>query len=212
MVNKMQAEEKLEEARYFLRLLNATPQDIAHEREFMHLVSAFLSSWRSVLDVMLYDYSDKYHFGFSRDEAISIRDFGIAARVTNNSQALQFLTWFKEQTGTLSNNPLSTKRNIIVHRGYPTINRVYAVYISGSMTISSSSTVQSANQPAVGSGAIPPTAGAPCGSATPTTTPTTVVADIRFMDCQNQSVLSYCTQALTQMETIVNSAIQQFGR
>lgn len=209
----MQAEEKLEEARYFLRMLNATPQDIPHEREFMHVVSAFLSSWRSVLDVILYDYSDKYHFGFSRDEAISIRDFEIAARVTNNTQALQFLTWFKQQIGILSNNPLSTKRNVIVHRGYPTINRVYAVYISGSMTLSSSLTVQSANQPTAGPGAIPPAAaGAPCGSAASTPTSTTVVADIRFLDCQNQSVLDYCRQALTQMENIVNSAIQQFGR
>ena len=211
----MQAEEKLEEARFFLRMLNASPQDITHEREFMHVLSAFLSSWRSVTDVILYDYSDMFHFGFSRDEEITIHDFEIAARVTNNPQAGQFISWLNRQIGTLSRNPLWRKRNVIVHRGYPPTMRVYSLFISGSMSLSSSFTVQNPNQPLTQPAAIPPaTAGtnASRGSAIPTTTPATTIAEIRFLDRQDQSVLDYCRQALTQMEAILNDAIRQFGR
>lgn len=210
----MHSEGKLAEAKYFLDLLRVAPQDPTHEKEFMYEVSAFLSSWRSVIDVILYDYAEKFNFGFSRDEGITVRDFEVAARVTRNNIATEFIEWLNQQTGSLSNNPLWRKRNVIVHRGYPPTMHVYSVYVSGSIFLSSSVTVRSSTSPvsAGSSGFTPLTTNAQGGSAIPTTTPTTTTAEIRFLDCQDKSVIAYCQEAFDQMERIVNLAIQKFGR
>jgi hypothetical protein len=212
----VQSEDKLAEARYFLGLLNIMPQDTAHEREFMYNVSAFLSSWRSVFDIMLYDYADKFRFGFSRDEEITERDFEIAARVTNNTQGLSFLRWWRQQINVLARNPLWTKRKIIVHRGYPPTMHVYTIFVSGSIATSSSMFMTSSSGVTVSvSSSSTSTTTTTGGSAIPTTTttvPTTPLAELRFLDFQDRSVADYCGQALQEMENIVNSAIQQFGR
>jgi hypothetical protein len=42
--------------------------DCDNEDEFHFILSAFLSAWRSVLDVMLYDFADHYKIGLSRDD------------------------------------------------------------------------------------------------------------------------------------------------
>ncbi len=216
----MQSEDKLAEARYFLGLLSVTPQDPIHEKEFMYTVSAFLSSWRSVFDIMLYDYADKFQLGFSRDEEITERDFGIAARVTNNGQASSFLLWWRQQISILARNPLWVKRKIIVHRGYPPTMHVYTLFISGSIALSSSIVVTSSSGVTTlvnsSTTSTAPTAtthgGSAMSTATPTTTtPTTTTAEIRFLDFQDRSVVDYCKQALDEMEKIVNRAIQQFG-
>ncbi|MCW3984045.1 MAG: hypothetical protein NWE96_08620 [Candidatus Bathyarchaeota archaeon] len=212
----MQCENKLKEARFFFNKLEKIMQDTANEEEFLYFLSAFLCSWRSVIDVMLYDYADKYHFGFSREENLVIRDFEVAARVTNNADATQFIQWLLRQQGNLSNNPLWRKRNIIIHRGYPDI--VYQVYTSGSMAFSSSFVVaqptavngtslltrQDLETPALAGSAVPT-------SVTNNVTPTNV-GDITFHDCPDRSALDYCREALKQMEDVVASAFQQFGR
>ncbi len=226
----MQCEDKLGEARFFLRKLEFTPQDAGHDTEFMYLLSAFLSSWRSVTDVMLYDFADKFHLGFSRDEPITDHDLEIAARAASNAQASQFVVWFKQQLGTLGNNPLSRKRNIIVHRGYPEMMHVHSVYVADSMALSSSFylsnpqinapvTMAQGAEAGTGGGAIPtaaavPGTGEPLTTPQPTTAQTTTVTrtELRFQDRQDMSAVAYCQQAFTQMETVVNSALAQFGR
>ena len=221
----MQAEEKLEEARYFLTLLQNTPQDNAHEKEFMYLVSAFLSSWRSVFDIMLYDYAAKFSLGFSRDEEITERDFEIAARVTNNTQALLFLRWWRQQLNVLAQNPVWTKRKVIVHRGYPPTMHVYTLFISGSIALTSSTVFTSSARASISfsSSAVPPltttTTSISGPSAIPTAavtstalTPTSTTAQIRFLDFQDRGVTDYCQQAFRAMEATVQSTIRQFGR
>lgn len=209
----MQSEEKLAEAKYFLDLLKVTPQDNAHQKEFMYKLSAFLSAWRSVIDIILYDYVDKFQFCFSQDEEITMRDFEVAARATNNTQAQTFIQWYRQQVSMLGQNPLSTKRKIIVHRGYPPTMRAFTVYVSESIAISSSFTIHSSdNSDTAGPSAIPTdTAVSSVKPSKPSTTTTTSV-NVRFSDRQDKNVTDFCQDALDQMKTIVELAIQQFGR
>jgi hypothetical protein len=210
----MQVKEKLNEAHYFLEMLRNAPGDNTHERQFMYILSAFLNSWASVLDVLLYDYLEMFCLGFSRSERITERDFEIAARVLNHTQALSFIQWWKQQLGVLSNNPLWTKRNLIVHRGYPPTMRVYMIYVAESIAISSTISVYGASTNTAGSSgpstilpAITP------GSATPQPAPQTAQtrAEIRFADLPDRSVFDYCQQAYDEMETIISSALARFG-
>jgi hypothetical protein len=208
----MQSEEKLAEAQYFLNTLRQTPQDNQHAKEYMYVLSAFLSAWRSVIDIILYDYSDKYQLCFSRDEEIRVRDFDVAARSANNTQAQAFIKWYNQQVSKLGQSPLSTKRKIMVHRGYPPTMRVFSVYVSESLAISSSFTI---NAPPVipGPNAIPTnTPTQPTPITRPVQTPVTTNAEVRFVDRQDKSVIEYCQEALDVITAIVNDAIQQFGR
>jgi hypothetical protein len=130
--------------------------------------------------------------------------------------------------GILGNNPLSRKRNIIVHRGYPEMMHVHSVYVADSMALSGSfylhstqvnaplTTAQGAEAGSAG-GAIPTAAAVPRNGqplVTPQITQTTTGTrtELRFQDRQDISALAYCQQAFTQMQNIVNSALLQFGR
>jgi len=113
----MQARHKLEEARYFLDKLKTLNKG---SKEFMFNLSAFLTAWRSVIDVMLYDYMEKY-FGFAREERFGGRDFEIAARASRNQDAIKFGDWWRAQIEVLKKNPLWRKRTISVHRGRPPV-------------------------------------------------------------------------------------------
>jgi hypothetical protein len=210
----MQVKEKLNEAHYFLDMLRNAPQDNAHERQFIYILSAFLNSWASVLDVLLYDYLEKFSLGFSRSERITERDFEIAARALNHTQATLFIRWWNQQLGLLSNNPLWTKQNLMVHRGYPPTMHVYMIYVAESMAISSTISVYGASTITAGSSgpsAIPPTTTP--SSATPQPAPQTAQtrAEIRFADRQDRSVIDYCQMAYDEMERIVSSALALFG-
>jgi len=210
----MQVKEKLNEAHYFLDLLKSTPQDNTHEKEFMYILSAYLNSWASVLDVLLYDYLEKFSLGFSRNDRITEREFEVAARALKNTQALSFVQWWKQQLGVLSKDPLWTKRNLIVHRGYPPTMHVYAIYIAESIAVSSTISIYGPSSYTAGSSgpsAIPPatTPGSATAQPTPQTARTT--AEIRFADLPDRSVIDYCQRAYDEMEKIVCSALAQFG-
>jgi hypothetical protein len=114
MKRKMAAREKLEEARHFLQLLDNTA---AASKVFDYYLSAYLSAWRSVLDVMLFDFAQSYSLGLNRDDRIDENAFRIAARALRNKKALDFLRWWRIQSDRISRNPLSRVRNMIVHRG-----------------------------------------------------------------------------------------------
>lgn len=210
----MQVKEKLNEAHYFLGMLSNTPQDDAHEREFTYILSAFLNSWASVLDVLLYDYLEKFSLGFSRSERITERDFEIAARALNHTQATLFIRWWRQQLRSLSNNPLWTKRNLIVHRGYPPTMHVYNIYVAESIAINS--TISAYGTSIIAAGSSGPSAISPTttpGSATPQPAPQTAQTrdEIRFADRPDRSVIDYCQVAYDEMESIVSSALAQFG-
>jgi hypothetical protein len=216
----MQAAKKLDEARFFLDWLSRTPQDTTHADEFMYILSAFLNSWKSVLDVLLYDYAEKFSLGLSREERITDRDFEVAARALQNTQASSFVHWWRQQLSLLSQNPLWTKRKIIVHRGYPPTMRKYTVFVTDSIAVSSTISVYGSSTPPISSGsssAISPAA--PTSPTSPshnsqhpitTTTPNETRIEIRFADLQDRSVVDYCQQAFHEIERIVNSAFSQF--
>jgi len=108
----MGAEDKIEEANYFLRRLCRARPEVFH-----YYLSAFLSSWRSVLDVMLYDFAQLYSLGFDSRNRIDDEGFEIAARATKQREALSFLDWWRRQFEHVSKSPLYRARNMIIHRG-----------------------------------------------------------------------------------------------
>ena len=212
----MEVDEKLNETSYFLNLLQQNPQDRDHAKEFMYVLSAFLNAWRSVLDVLLYDYAEIFSLGLSREERINDRDFEVAARALNNSQAQSFIQWWKQQLSILGQNPLWLKRKVIVHRGYPPTMHHYTVIVSDSIAVSSTISVMQAQQPTQGT-SVNPNALSPSNSTIQTqeesnsTNAAETGAEIRFADLQDRSIVDYCEQALDQMVAIVNPAKSQFG-
>jgi len=111
----MQAEDKLEEARYFLDKLRNLEENLI---EFKYNLSAFVSSWRSVLDVLLYDYAEKY-FKIVREEQVKITPevFSIGASAFNVPDAKKFIEWYYEKMRKLRDNRLWKLRIFFVHKG-----------------------------------------------------------------------------------------------
>jgi hypothetical protein len=60
---------KFAEAKYFLDVL---PQMANNPDGFYYNLSAFLTAWRSTLDVMLYDLAEHFSLGFSREDEMSV--------------------------------------------------------------------------------------------------------------------------------------------
>ena len=111
-----QARRKLREAHYFLQQVRICAECL-DEGKFWYNLSAFVSSWTSVREYLLYDYAEKLGLCFTRDEYMTERDFEVAARAQNNSEALQFLGWWKKSRGRLDER-LQMKRKFLLHRGY----------------------------------------------------------------------------------------------
>lgn len=113
----MRARKKLNEAGYFLDALKRT-----RHLAFEYNLSAFVTAWRSVLDLMLFDFAEKYSLGFGREDRVTAEAFSNAAKDAKCERALSFLNWWNDQVSQLRKNPLFTKRDMIVHRDYPEMN------------------------------------------------------------------------------------------
>lgn len=147
----MDTRNKLEETQYFLDELIKTKNDT---KLFHFNLSAFLSVWRSVLDIMLYDFAEYYSIGFTRQDIITHQTFKAVASALKHNNALKFIDWWREKQGELMQNPLWAKRRLIIHRGYPTITATFTFYVSGSGGTSITVTqLQSESIPAGSSGA-----------------------------------------------------------
>jgi len=118
----MQAERKLREARYFLKKLNDSKLEFD---EFTYNLSAFVSAWRSVFDVLLYDYTERY-FGINREEKIKVtrESFGMASKAIQefNPEAQRFIEWYNEKIERVLQKEEETKdlwslRNFLLHKG-----------------------------------------------------------------------------------------------
>jgi len=120
---QMGAKEKIKEADYFLRRLHRAQPEV-----FPYYISAFLSAWRSVLDVMLFDFAQMYSLGFDSKDRIDDEAFEIAARATKRKEALGFLVWWRRQLEHFSRNPLYRARNMIVHRGVSPLTSAFPLY------------------------------------------------------------------------------------
>lgn len=86
----MDTRNKLKEGKYFLDALIQT-QD---EPELCdYYLSAFLSAWRSVLDVMLYDFAEHYSLGITIEDYMTPHGFWLVSKALKNTQALGFYKW-----------------------------------------------------------------------------------------------------------------------
>ena len=120
----METRKKLEEARFFLEKLLESVSGVDEKVSFYYL-SAFLSAWRSVLDVMLYDFAKYYSLGLTQEDKMSNYEFSLVAKTQRNDKALDFIKWWEKKIQKLSKNKLWKMRRIIIHRGYPEIMQVY---------------------------------------------------------------------------------------
>jgi hypothetical protein len=189
----MDTRTKLKEAKFFLDALMETRDEL---EKFNYNLSAFLNSWRSVLDVMLYDFVEKYSLGLTRDDKVTDRDFWVAANAQNLMDALRLIEWWRKKQGVLKHNPLWEKRIITTHRGYPEMiqDRFYVTGSGANSTTISGDVVTSSEVPH--EEAIP---------ITPATSP-----EPRFVDFPNQSVIDLCTLAFNEMEGIVQEVEREF--
>ena len=114
----MVTRQKLKEAEYFLDNLLEIDSEKSPEL-FQFNLSAFLSAWRSVLDIMLYDFALHFFPSLSRDDKIMLEGFKIASKAQPHEEALRFIYWWEKKFNSLKNNPLWRRRIMAAHRGYP---------------------------------------------------------------------------------------------
>ena len=129
----MQAENKLEEARFFLDKLKRISRTIAAdsdweedrdvysiEPKFKHNFSACVQALRSVFDVLLYDYAEKY-FKWSRSPEpkhyMNAKRFSKIAKNRGLPEATRFLEWYSGKFDEIKKEHLSYVRVATVHRG-----------------------------------------------------------------------------------------------
>lgn len=112
----MKAEDKLSEAFYFLEKLRESSK-----RDLSFNLSAFVQAWRSVFDVLLYDYAEQY-FGYPPERTVKItkESFEKIAEVLenlDNPKPKKFIEWYKEKEKTLAKEHFWHLRVFFVHRG-----------------------------------------------------------------------------------------------
>lgn len=143
----MDAREKVREAQFFLDRMKELERKLkAGEKraaEFTYYLDAFLSSWTSVLEIIRYDFAEKYRVGITREMRITDQQFETAATVSKSmgdEGFSDFIDWLKGEENKLrnKNRTLFDKRKKIVHRefiharrGYRVVAHTYAVNISG---------------------------------------------------------------------------------
>ena len=191
--SQMWTRKRLQEAEYFRNRLIGTQND----DEFYFNLSAFLSAWRSILDVMLYDFNEHYYLGFSTEDKFNDTDFKAVANALSNTQAIEFIKWWRKKQGLLRKNPLWTKKNITVHRGYAKLSE-YRIYVSGSGGTSSTISGVTGYMKRIPF---------PESGATSRRDPTNYF----FSDMQDKPVMDYCDEGLKQIESIITEAETTFS-
>jgi hypothetical protein len=205
----MDTRHKLSEAKYFLDKL---PNLKDNPDEFYYNLSAFLNAWRSALDIMLYDMAEHFNLGLTRDDEMTNRDFALAARLLQKTDATQFISWWNQKQGLLGNTPLWKKRNIIFHRGRVgilqySISAPFSGGTSGTISISSNIPVEYDDYPLDFRETLVP------GGLriVPTETATTPNVEYYFDDLPNHTVIDVCRTAYEKMVEIVEEAETQYA-
>ncbi len=215
---------KLAEAKFFLDKLQELSNNSDH---FYYNISAFLSAWRSTLDIMLYDFAMMFPLGFTREDDLKMRDFKVAARAAQHTEAVRFIDWWENKQSSLGSTPLWKKRNINVHRGPIGLSsqqvQQFTVLVTGSggtsgtinVNISKYAFTPTSNLTTVG--AISPistnyiTSEYVSTSTNNWTNPNVAVSNIwYFDDLPNDDAVNVCRQAYEQIEDIVEEAEDQF--
>jgi hypothetical protein len=198
----MDTRKKLCEAKYFLDLLPCFQED---ENKFRYNLSAFLSAWRSVLDIMLYDFDEHFSLGFTREANINYTEFLAVATTLKKTEAIKFAKWWKKKQDTLRKEPLWDKRIFSVHKGNVEIyQNIYALGTgSGSGTITWTSVTVGAVAPTMG--ALAPT----IGFNAPQTQPPTNFWS--FKDSPHENLIDKCNEGYARLEAVVREAETTFS-
>jgi hypothetical protein len=197
----MDTRKKLSEAKYFLGLLPIFQEDT---NKFYYNLSAFLNAWRSVLDIMLYDFAEHYSLGFTREVELNDKDFFAVATALNKTEAVEFVKWWRKKQGVLKSDPLWEKRIISFHRGNVAIYQ--NIYALG--TGSSSGTISFG---AYGySPYVSPLVG---GAFTPHTIPTKSIGTSfwSFKDFPDENLIDKCKEGYARLEAVVVEAETMFS-
>lgn len=209
------AEFKLQEAAYFL---NQMKSHATGSMDYRFNLNAFLTSARSVLDVLLYDYGTTYGL-FTLSDKVFPQGFQRRATDQSNTKALAFYDWWVLKTGSVANDPiggfLSKQRDIGVHRGPPAMN--FTLILPETISFHSGLVF---NPPSVtvgspGPNAIDVTTARPSnhGSATPTPTPSPPPRQpitASFADYPSASATDICEKYLQMLSSIVTEARTAF--
>ncbi len=104
----MKAEDKLDEASYFLSKIKELPDSINKRKELGYNLDAFVQAWRGVFDVLLNDYAEKY-FKYSPERKFKIRrfEFEKIAEVLDNHgvpEPKKFIKWYEKKVKLLIND------------------------------------------------------------------------------------------------------------
>ena len=127
----IEAREKLREANYFLEEMKrldfmGLDSGVFKDREFSYNLDGFLVAWHSVLDILRYDFAEKFSLGITRQDRVPYRDYfrhlAEALAIKNSkdfSDAAAFYEWMsRQEDGLLKRHALLLeKRHIVVHRG-----------------------------------------------------------------------------------------------
>jgi len=130
-LSEIEANEKLSEAKYFLEKMRyldfmGSETGMFEDKEFGYNLDGFLVAWHSVLDVLRYDFAEKFSLGITRQDRVPHRDYfrhlaeGLASKNPKDfSEAVAFYEWMSRQEDDLLKRHalLLEKRHIVVHRG-----------------------------------------------------------------------------------------------
>lgn len=176
--------------------------------EFRFKLSAFLTAARSVLDVLLYDYGDRYGL-FTLNDRVYPQGFQQRAATQNNTVALNFYNWWVQKTGSIANDPigglLSKKRNLVVHRGSPPIR--FTLILSDTISFHSGLVFSSLSAPAgsAGPNAIDVTTASSAAPSPTVSTPRPSVTAF-FADYPTASVIDISEKYLQMLSSIILEA------
>lgn len=96
------------------------------DKEFGYNLDGFLVAWHSVLDVLRYDFAEKFSLGITRQDRVPNRDYfahlarALASKNSKDfSDAAAFYEWMSRHEDDLLKRHalLLQKRHVVVHRG-----------------------------------------------------------------------------------------------
>jgi hypothetical protein len=189
----MDSRKRLGEAKFFLDQLKNHESD---SEKFEYYMTAFLTSWRSVMDVMLYDVAEHF-LGLSRDDQYNEEEIRAIAEKKGCKEVINFVSCWSGKQKILLKTPLWNKRNVSFHRGYPSMN-IEFIYLGNSGGTSGTISVNLRAYTPDLSGEYPIRG--------PVPQPDFASKRFSFSDIPGRSAISVCEEAYDQIERFVDEA------
>ena len=203
----MEAEKKLRGAKYHLQRMKE--KYLINEEIFTYELEAFLSKTRSIPDVLLEDFNQKFSLGISLEEKLYPETFEKRARELKNVQAINFIDWWKGKMNQIQSDPLGAilfkKRNISIHRKVVKPNHV-KVTVHETIHLTDSVIVKKYDE----RGKLIEEVKSP---ETPEKPPEPKPAEINwfFSEYPNEDVLEACKKLLEMMKEFIQEAKNKFN-